>query len=192
VSKTPAAVLVGPRGDVLWKGESALTAKKLADALGKHAKAGGEIATIPIRLAVRLGEPPPDVPLRLGGSELSLRRLKGRAVALGFYTRRSGPSLDHLEFLRDVASTGGKRSPLVVAVGDGESAERVAEVVKQRELPFLVLPDPDRLLSRAFGVWCWPATVWIRPDLKVEAVDFGSSASPASVPPSDYGRPPAY
>ncbi len=59
----------------------------------------------------------------------------------------------------------------VIAVGDGEGPERVAELVEEREFPFLVLADPDRLVSRAFGVWCWPATVWIRTDGRIEAID---------------------
>jgi peroxiredoxin len=178
VSGRPACVLVGPRGDVVWRQESGITAEELASALDKYATGGGEIAVVPIRLSIRLGERPPDVPLRLGGgSELSLGRLNGLPVALAFWTRLSEPSLDQLEYLRYVHATRRESAPLIIAIGDGESPEQAAEIAKERNLPYLVLADPDRLVSRAFGVWCWPATVWIRADQRVEAVDFGVATS---------------
>jgi peroxiredoxin len=181
VSDVPATVIVGQQGEVAWRDTSAITAKKLAAAIDKHAKAGGEVAMNPIRLAIGLNERPPDVPLRLAdGSELSLRRLKGRPIALTFWTSRSEPSLDHLEFLREMQMTRGRGAPVTIAVGDGESPERVARILKEKEFPFLLLPDPDRRVSRMFGVWCWPCTVWIRPDQRVEAIDFG--AAPPATP----------
>lgn len=185
IRDAPAAVLVGPRGDVVWKETKAVTAKKVSAAVEKHTTRDGEVASIAIRLAVEPGSRPPDVPLRLtDGSELSLRRLRGRPLALTFYTTRSEPSLDHLEFLRDLAASRGSRAPLVIAVGDGETHDRAAELAKERQLPFAVLADPDRLISRRFGVWCWPATVWIRADQVIEAIDFGSAA------PASTGRAP--
>jgi peroxiredoxin len=185
VYDTPATVLVGPRGDIVWSDASATTSKTLANALDKHAKEGGEIATIPIRLSIGLGQRPPDVPLRLAdGSELSLRRLKGRPLAIVFCTTRSEPSLTQLDVLRDVHLSRGSKGPLTIAIGDGESRERVALIAKEKDLPFLLLAEPDRRISRAFGVWCWPATVWIRPDQVVEAIDFGVTASPTPAYPS--------
>jgi peroxiredoxin len=76
-----------------------------------------------------------------------------------------------------VHATRRESAPLIIAIGDGESPEQAAEIAKERNLPYLVLADPDRLVSRAFGVWCWPATVWIRADQRVEAVDFGVATS---------------
>ncbi|HYU57390.1 MAG TPA: TlpA disulfide reductase family protein, partial [Actinomycetota bacterium] len=176
VSTTPAAVLVGPGGGGVWRGTGAkeVTAARLARAIDEHAVPDGRMAMRPIRLPVRVGQRVPDASLRLaGGGELSLRRLRGRPIAITFWSSRSAPSLEQLDVLRDVADRSGGGGPLVVAVGDGESQERATEVAKERRLPYLVLPDPDRLVSSAFGVWCWPATVWIRPDLRVEAIDVG-------------------
>ena len=184
VSGTPACVLLGPEGDVVWKETTSLTGRKVATALGRYAKGEGRVTTVPIRLAVRVGDRPPDVPLRIpGGSDLSLRRLRGRPIVLTFWTSRSEPSLDHLEALRDLASARGSRAPLMIAIGDGETPERAAEVARERALPFVVLADPDRFVSRTFGVWCWPATLWIRPDLRIEAVDFGAATGPSVAPP---------
>jgi peroxiredoxin len=174
VSDPPATVLVGRRGDVVWRDTTALTPTKLARALDKHAEPGGEVEAVPIRVAARLNRRPPDVPLRLeDGSELSLRRLKGRPVALTFWTPRSRPSIDHLELLGEMCRRGGAEAPLVIAVGNG-GREPAAEAVRARRLPFPILADADGRISRIFGVWCWPTTIWIRPDQRVEAVDFGT------------------
>lgn len=195
VAGSPATVLVGPQGDVLWRSDSEITAKKLAAALNKFARPGGEIVAQPIRVSPRLGERPPDVGFRLGdGAELSLRRLRGRPLALTFWTSRSEPSLDQLEFLREFHARAGHSAPLTIAVGSGETPERVGELAREQEFPFVMLPDPDQRITRAFGVWCWPSTVWIRADQRVEAIDIGAAATRDAPPPpyehrGSAGRP---
>lgn len=193
-SEAPATVLVGPRGEVVWREPGAITPAALARAIDRYAEAGGRIAPHPIGLAVRVNDRPPDLPLGLpDGGELSLRRLGGRPVVLAFWTPRSEPSVAHLELLRDLPppAAGRDGDPLVVAVCDGEGPDRVAELVRDRRLPFLVLPDPDRRIARAFGVWCWPATVWVRADQRIEAIDLGTPAGPAAsaapAGPASYG-----
>jgi hypothetical protein len=175
------SVLIGPRGEVAWRAKEAPTARQIANALDRHAKAEGEggegaaVATQPIVFAVRPGLRPPDVPIRLpDGSELSLLRFKGRGLALAFYTSRSQPSIEHLDLLRDIGD-GNEEGPLVIAIGDGETWEDVAALVEARRLPFLVVADADRLVARRFGIWAWPVTVWIRPDQRIEAIDIGAT-----------------
>jgi hypothetical protein len=175
------AVLIGPRGKIVWQAKEAATARQIANALDRHGKdvgeggEGAELATQPIAFAVRPGLRPPDVPIRLpDGSELSLLRFKGRGLALAFYTSRSEPSIEHLDLLREVGN-GGEEGPLVIAIGDGETWEDVAALVEARRLPFLVVADADRLVARSFGIWAWPVTVWIRPDQRIEAIDIGAT-----------------
>lgn len=191
VDATPATVLVAPSGGVVWRGGGDTTGRELVDAVARHAAPGGEIAVNRVGVAVRPGARPPDVPLGLAdGSELSLRRLRGRPLVVTFFTSRSRPSLDQLSALCDLAGGTGPGAPLVVAVGDGEPPDRVAEIAKERGLPFLVLPDPDRRISRAFGVWCWPSTVWVGADLRVEAVDVGLAGGYSSPEPPAPPEPP--
>ena len=177
VSRGPATVLVDPRGRVAWREEGSLTPAKLAKALKQHAARGGRVSWQPLRLGVVAGDTPPEFPFRIArGAELSLRRLRGRRVALAFWTSWSDPSVEQLrEFARAHEATRGV-GPLVLAIGDGEMHERAAEVAKEEGLPFPVLPDPDREISRRFGVGCWPTTVWIGPTMRVESVNFGLSA----------------
>jgi hypothetical protein len=97
--------------------------------------------------------------------------LSGRPTVLRFFTARSERSVASLEELVAVHHSGAT----VVAVCDGGSGDDVGRLVGDR-YPFLVVPDEDRGIARAFGVWCWPTTVWIRPDQRVEAVDLGAVA----------------
>jgi hypothetical protein len=61
----------------------------------------------------------------------------------------------------------------VFAIGDGESPKQVTELANREQLPFPLIPDPARLIARRYGVYCWPATVQVGPDGRVEAADLG-------------------
>jgi peroxiredoxin len=177
VSGRPATVLVDPRGAVAWREEGALSPAKLAKALKQHATAGGRVSWQLLRMGVAAGDTPPEFLFRIGrGAELSMRRMRGRRVAVTFWAGWCDPSMEQLrEFARAYEATRGD-GPLVLAVGDGEDEHRAAQVAKEEGLPFPVLPDPDRAISRRFGVGCWPSTVWIGPTMRVEAVNFGLTA----------------
>jgi hypothetical protein len=70
-----------------------------------------------------------------------------------------------------------------------ESSARAAEVARAEGLPFPVIPDPERSISRRFGVGSWPTLVWIGTTMTVEAVDFGLTAVAGGRPTGH--RPPA-
>jgi peroxiredoxin len=177
VDGAPATVLVGRSGAVVWRDGSPFDQGEVAAAVLEHAVPGGRVAAQPVTLAVRPGSRVPDVLLPLAhGSELSLRRLRGRPAVVVFWTSRSAPSIEHLCALRDRHAAGAGPAPLTIAVGDGETADEAERVAKDHRLPFVVLPDPGRRIASAFGVWCWPATVLVGADGRVESVDLGASA----------------
>ena len=172
----PATVIVGPRGEVAWKDEGELSASKLSRTLAKVAEPGGNVTWRPLRLGVVAGDRPPEFPIRLrGGGELSLRRTTGRDTVLAFWTSWSEPSLEQLRELARAVDASEGTAPIVLAIGDGESADSAARIEKREGLPFPVIPDPDRVISRRYGVGCWPTTVWIGRAMRVEAVTFGVS-----------------
>jgi peroxiredoxin len=170
----PATVLVDPKGQVAWKEEGELAASKLSRALSRHAEPGGKVSWQPLRLGVVAGDKPPEFRFgAAGGAELSLRRMQGRRTVLAFWTSASQPSVEQLRELKAAHESSGERGPVVLGVGDGETGEAAAKVAKEEALPFPVIPDPERAISRRYGVGCWPTTVWIGPNMRVEAVNFG-------------------
>jgi len=174
ISNAPASILVGPDGTVRWKDDAALEAKKLGRVLDNHLEPGGEVSWQALRLAVAESGPAPDAPLRFGdGRELALRRLRGESVVLSFWTSSSEPSLEQLRQLREALEAGRENQPHVLGIGDGESPEQVAELAKREQLPFPLVPDPERSIARRYGVSCWPATVQVGPEGRIEASDVG-------------------
>jgi hypothetical protein len=49
-------------------------------------------------------------------------------------------------------------------------------------MTFPLIPDPVRAISRRFVVGVWPSTVWIGPDMRVEAVHLGLTALDGAAP----------
>ena len=181
VHKRPATVLIDARGRVVWQEEGSLTPSELAGAIQEHAEEGGRVSWQRLRLGVAAGDSPPEFPFRVGhGAELSLRRLRGRRVVLSFWTSWCEPSIEQLREFSRAYEAGGGAGPLVLAVGDGESADRAEEMAHAEGLPFPVLPDPERKISRRFGVAAWPSTVWIGTDMRIEAVNLGLTAAAGS------------
>lgn len=180
------AALVAPDGDVTWTSSGDLSAEELARAVAEHAVPGGEVASHPLRLALRVGERPPDVPIRLpDGREMSVSRLAGRRVIIAFANLRSPPSLDLLTAL---AKARGKRdadpaAPLVLAIADGADRARVDDLAGKGRFPFVVLPDAERRISSAFGVSCWPTVVRVGVAGRVEEVDVAGSARRSALSP---------
>lgn len=174
ISRAPATVLVGPTGEVRSRDEAALDPVKLGKVLDKHLEPGGEVSWRALRMAVAASDRAPDVPIRLGeGRELALRRLRGGPVVLSFWTSCSEPSVEQLRQLREALESGGEDQPYVLGIGDGESPQQVTELAKREQLPFPLVPDPDRLIARRYGVSSWPAMVQVGPKGRVEAADLG-------------------
>jgi peroxiredoxin len=172
VPKAPAAVLIGPDGKVRWKDEGALDARKLGKVLKERLEPGGELSWRPLRLAVATSAQAPDAPLQLGdGRELALRRLG--PVVLSFWTSCSEPSVEQLRQLREALESGQPEQTYVLGIGDGESPQQVAELAKREQLPFPLVPDPERVIARRYGISSWPATVQVGSDGRVQAADLG-------------------
>ncbi len=167
-------MLVGPGGEVLWKDEGPLDPAKLRKILDKQLESVGTVSWRPLRPAVAASDPAPDAPLRLGeGKELALRRLRGGSVVLSFWTSCSEPSIEQLRQLREALESEGEDRPYVLGIGDGEGPQQVAEVAKQEQLPFRLVPDPERSIARRYGISSWPATVQVGPEGRVVAADLG-------------------
>ena len=189
VSNVPATVIVGPDGTVRWASD-ALDSAKLRRALDKQLEPGGEVSWRALRPAVESGNRAPDARLPLGkGTELPLRRLRGKAVVLSFWTSCSEPSIEQLRQLRAAQEAGREGQIQIVGIGDGEKPGDVAELAEREQFPFPLVADPERSIAHRYGISSWPSTIQVGGDGAVEAVDVG--LLPGVSPCDRVRRPPA-
>lgn len=189
IAQAPATVLVGPAGEIRWRDEGPLDPAKLGKVLSKELEPGGTVSWRPLRSTVAAGDVAPDAPVRLSGDrELPLRRLRGRSTVLCFWSPCSEPSVRQLRELRDALAAGGDDSVEILGIGDAAGSEEVAEVAKREQLPFPLVPDPERAIARRYGISTWPAIVQLGPGGRVAATDLGlvpglNPCAPTSLPP---------
>jgi len=162
VKRRPATIVVGTRGDVVWQHEGELGSGTLAAALKAYLVAGGFVAPRLLRLSVRIGQAPPNFLFEYApGRELTLRKLVGRPVVLVFWKSTSKPSLETVRDLQKTSGRAGGQGPVVLAINDGEAPELVKKVAAENGLSAIVVIDPERQFSLAYGVNLWPTAVFI-------------------------------
>jgi len=174
VSRRPATLLLSPDRKVLWQKEGKVDAKELTDVLRKSLARTGAVRTKLLRSNVRIGQAPPNFLFEYApGRELTLRKLVGRRVILVFWKRESAPSLDA------VGSLGGEGSrddsPVIIAIGDGETSARPLDASLQNPATLISMPDADRSISRAYGINIWPTIVSIEVNGLISGVRYGGS-----------------
>lgn len=92
---------------------------------------------------------------------------------LCFWTSCSEPSIEQLRQLRLALESASDDRVQVLGIGDGESPQQVAEISEREQLPFPLVPDPDRSIARRYGISSWPATVQVGVAGRVSATDLG-------------------
>lgn len=140
--------------------------------------AGAAPALDPFR-ALDLGpparpRPAPDFTLpRLSGGTISMKELRGRPVLVNFWTswclpcRSEMPSLDKLyREYRD-------RGFVVIGVSLDRSPDVVRQFVKETDVTFPIVLDPDWHVADRFRVLGLPGTFVVGPDGDVRAFGFG-------------------
>jgi peroxiredoxin len=170
-----ATFLLSGEGKLVWSYKDRLDAASLAAALDQHVRARPRrLRSRPVGLAVRAGGPAPEVLLDdARGSGLAVTRLRGRRVLLMFWKSCSRPCLAELSRLQHISDRGGQRAPVIYAVGDGETPERIAEIAREHQLRFTLVSDSDRRIARRYGVNCWPTLVSINEEGLIDAVHAG-------------------
>ena len=87
------------------------------------------------------------------GNLISLSSLRGKKVALYFYPKDDTPGCTAQACnLRDHQAELHARNVQVVGVSTDSAASHQKFVLKY-ELPFPLLPDPDKTIATAYGVW---------------------------------------
>jgi hypothetical protein len=176
-ARMPAAYLVNARREVVWKQEGEVDPAVLAAALDEHLLPSPPPRSRPLRLSLSPGERAPDVVFEdHEGHPRALHRLRGRRTLLCFWQSWSAPCLEELERHARLRDRGGRDAPLVLAFHGGRSAGEVDEVHRRLGRTLLMAHDAEHRVSSRFGVRCWPTTVSVGPDLRIEHVRFGLAA----------------
>lgn len=132
-------------------------------------------------LASSVKTPAPDVTLQLlNGTQIRLASLRGHVVVLNFWAVWCGPCVRELPELAAFARHSSAADVIAVNSGiGGDTAAKVAEFVRARQLNVPVAFDPNGIAYRAFGVAGVPTTVIIDPHgiIRERRVGFAATAN---------------
>ena len=177
IEKPETTLLIGPGGKELWRSEGGLAAEELQKVLEAECKGEDRIPrTRQVDLEIFPGVLAPDFLFPCdSGSQIAtaLRKMAGREALVAFWTSWSEPSLEELRRLGTRFGGGGKQTPMVVLVNDGEDPDLARETLDRLDLGFHAVSDPDREIARRYGVSCWPTVVRVGPGGGVAEVRLG-------------------
>jgi len=166
----PFTAIVDPRGTVAWQGEGIPAHDALAAALSKYLAPSSKIRITMPRLNARIGQPAPNFLFEFApGRDTPLSKLRGQPVALVFWRSSSRPSI---EAVREFASAGADKT-VVLAIDDGESPETAHRVAAESSLSAVVVADPKREISSAYGVEVWPTIVSVDASGVIAGIRYG-------------------
>src|SRR5262249_53401541 len=155
----------------------------LAGALDEHVVPAPAPPARLLRLAVSPGDPAPDA--FFGdeqGNRIRLSRLRGRAVVLNFWQSWSAPSLKELDRLERLKKQAGQRAPFIVAFQGDKERSRIGEVRRQQGLSLVLAHDAEQRVARLYGVRCWPTTIAVNEDGRINHIQLGLSHEHAPQP----------
>jgi len=173
-TRRPVTLIVAPKGGVVWQHEGELDKETLAAALRKLLVKTGPVRLGLLRLNLRIGRPAPNFLFEYApGRGLTLRKLAGRPVVLVFWRSSSKPSIEAVRDLQKTSPKAGGQRPVVLAINDGEVGELAKRVAAENGFSAIVVPDPQREISAAYGVSIWPTTVFIDASGVVRNIRYG-------------------
>lgn len=157
IERRPFTVVTGKGGRILWQQAGDVDAGALAAALRKVLVAGAEVTPVIQESAVRISHRPPDFIFEHApGHEVTLRKVAGSPVTIAFWRSTSRRSIEHIH---EVALDGASGAGLILCVNDGEDPEVARRVAAAAKLPGILVLDPARSISRAYGINTWPTVV---------------------------------
>ena len=173
VAKTPSVYLINARREFVWKHEGEPDPAVLAAALDQHLAPTPVSRFRPLRLNVSPGDSAPDAAFEDDGQhQFALHRLRGREMLLNFWQSWSAPCLTELCRLQRLHQAG-REAPFIVAFHGGKNSKALDEIRKRLGLSFPLVQDLQQRIARQYGVRCWPTTIMVDAEGRVEHVQFG-------------------
>jgi peroxiredoxin len=171
----PLTVIIDPAGNAVWRHESAIDKEALVAALKEKLAMTFTGPPKVLHLNATLGQSAPNFLFQYTtGRQLTLSKLRGQIVTLVFWRSHSAPSMQAIGAALQ-ANNGTK--PLVLAINDGESAEHAQRALSQAKLSAILVADPGRNISTAYGVSAWPTMVSIDASGIISGVQVGYAES---------------
>ena len=95
------------------------------------------------------------------GDELSLADFRGKPVVLNFWTTSCQPCVEELPALEKLWQTYNQGDVVVLAINQGESAEKVNSFLAEHPVSFPVLLDKNQKVSKVYRVRGIPQSYFI-------------------------------
>jgi peroxiredoxin len=93
-------------------------------------------------------------------------------MLLNFWQSWSAPCLTELCRLQRLHQAG-REAPFIVAFHGGKNSKALDEIRKRLGLSFPLVQDLQQRIARQYGVRCWPTTIMVDAEGRVEHVQFG-------------------
>ena len=174
-------LIAGPGGKVTWRHNGEIDRQALGAALRQNLEGGKPIGVRVLGSGVRVGQPPPNLLFEYTpGATLTLRKLSGRTAVLIFWKTSSQESIDAV---RDAQSdeTTGVQPPVVIAINDGCAVDAARRAAADHGLSASLVTDPDRQISRAYGVTVWPTIIELDDAGIVRRIQYGRTGASRGV-----------
>jgi peroxiredoxin len=185
-SQRPLTLIAGPKGGVAWQQEGQLDSGKLAAVLAKYLARTAPVTQSVMGLSLRIGRPAPNFLFELApGQRTTLRKLAGRRpIILVFCKSSLKASMQAALDLQKTTGKVGAQGPILLAINDGEAPALAKKVAAENGLTAVVVPDPQRNISLAYGVNIWPTTVFLDASGLVRSIRYGRFAAEPGASPT--------
>ena len=134
-------------------------------------------AALPAVASIAPASAAPDFALRsLSGPNLRLQEQRGKVVMINFWATWCGPcrqEMPHLSRLYDKYRAAGF---VLLGVNVDDDARRAGEMAQRLALPFPVLFDSEKTVSRLYDLGTMPSSVLIDRDGRVRYIHLGYQA----------------
>ncbi len=175
VTRRPSTLLISSAGTTVWWHEGELSPADFVPLLRTYLLPTRAATPQLLEASVRVGQPPPNFIFEHApGREMILRKLAGRPVVLFFWRSFLRPCLETLRQLERTINRTSRRGPIILAINDGEDPELAKKVAAEYGPSTVVVPDPERQISLAYGVNLWPTTVFVDALGLVTDIRYGS------------------
>ena len=93
-------------------------------------------------------------------------------MRLNFWQSWSAPCLTDLGRLQRLHRAG-RDTPFIVAFHGGKDGHALGEIRERLGLSFPLVQDSQQRIARRYGVRCWPTTIMVDAEGRLEHIQFG-------------------